>query len=46
MMPYSKFTLSKALIQRDRFFPEVSPVNPSPFQDTLKETETEIEIFV
>ncbi|WP_422641126.1 hypothetical protein [Tolypothrix tenuis] len=35
-MPYSKFTLSKAvedfqltIVEGDRFLPEISPVNPS-----------------
>jgi hypothetical protein len=45
-MPYSKFTLSKAvedfrltIIEGPRFLPEISPVTPSPLlQDTLKET--------
>lgn len=45
-MPYSKFTLSKAvddfqltIIEGDRFLPEVTPVNPSSLlKDTLKET--------
>ncbi len=45
-MPYSKFSLSKALddfelvlIEGDRFLPEISPVNPSSLlKDTLKET--------
>ena len=45
-MPYSKFTLSKAvddfqltIIEGDRFLPEVSLVNPtSLLKDTLKET--------
>ena len=45
-MPYSKFTLSKAvedfqltLIEGDRFFPDVSPIEPTPLlRDTLKET--------
>ncbi len=45
-MPYSKFTLSKAiedfqltLIEGDRFVENISPVNPSALlQETLKET--------
>ncbi|MDY7020487.1 MAG: hypothetical protein SWJ54_03870 [Cyanobacteriota bacterium] len=45
-MPYSKFTLSKAiddfqltLVEGDRFLSEISPVNPSLLlQDTLKDT--------
>jgi hypothetical protein len=45
-MPYSKFTLSKAvedfqltIIEGDRFLPKISPVNPtSLLKDTLKET--------
>lgn len=45
-MPYSKFTLSKAvedfqltIIEGSRFLPEISPVNPSSLlKDTLKET--------
>lgn len=45
-MPYSKFTLSKAvedfhltIIEGSRFLPEIPPVNPSLLlQDTLKET--------
>ena len=45
-MPYSKFTLSKAvddfhltIIEGSRFLPEISPVTPSPLlQDILKET--------
>lgn len=45
-MPYSKFTLSKAvedfqltIVEGDRFLPEISPVNPSSLlKDTLKET--------
>jgi len=44
-MPYSKFTLSKAvddfqltLVEGERFLPEIPPVNPTPLlQDTLKE---------
>lgn len=45
-MPYSKFTLSRAvedfeltLIEGDRFFPKIEPVQPTPLlQDILKET--------
>ncbi|MDJ1175112.1 hypothetical protein [Roseofilum capinflatum] len=45
-MPYSKFTLSRAvedfeltLIEGDRFFPKIQPVQPTPLlQDILKET--------
>ena len=45
-MPYSKFTLSKAvedfhltIIEGARFLPEILPVTPSVLlQDTLKET--------
>ncbi|MFN5952995.1 MAG: hypothetical protein ACK47Y_05320 [Dolichospermum sp.] len=45
-MPYSKFTLSKAvddfqltIVEGDRFLPEISPFNPSSLlKDTLKET--------
>lgn len=45
-MPYSKFTLSKAvedfqltIVEGDRFFPEISPVYPTALlKDTLKET--------
>ncbi|WP_293142840.1 MULTISPECIES: hypothetical protein [unclassified Microcoleus] len=45
-MPYSKFTLSKAvedfnltIIEGARFLPEIAPVTPSPLlRDTLKET--------
>ena len=45
-MPYSKFTLSKAvddfqltIVEGERFLPEVTPVNPSSLlKDTLKET--------
>ncbi|MCC3410224.1 MAG: hypothetical protein JGK24_02740 [Microcoleus sp. PH2017_29_MFU_D_A] len=45
-MPYSKFTLSKAvedfnltIVEGARFFPEIAPVTPSLLlQDTLKET--------
>jgi hypothetical protein len=45
-MPYSKFTLSKAvedfnltIVEGARFFPEIPPVTPSPLlRDTLKET--------
>jgi len=45
-MPYSKFTLSKAiddfqltLVEGERFLPEIPPVNPTLLlQDTLKET--------
>ena len=45
-MPYSKFTLSKAvedfqltIIEGDRFLPEVSPIHPTALlKDTLKET--------
>ena len=45
-MPYSKFTLSKAvedfhltIIEGSRFLPEILPVTPSPLlQDILKET--------
>ncbi|MEM9543705.1 MAG: hypothetical protein AAGA60_29975 [Cyanobacteria bacterium P01_E01_bin.42] len=45
-MPYSKFTLAKAvenfqldLVEGDRFFPEIAPVNPSALlEETLRET--------
>ncbi len=45
-MPYSKFTLSKAvddfnltIIEGSRFLPEIAPVTPSPLlRDTLRET--------
>ncbi len=45
-MPYSKFTLSKAvedfqltIVEGDRFLPEVPPINPTALlKDTLKET--------
>ncbi|MDJ1177782.1 hypothetical protein PJF56_02780 [Roseofilum sp. BLCC_M91] len=45
-MPYSKFTLSRAvedfeltLIEGDRFFPKIQPVQPTPLlQEILKET--------
>ncbi|MEG4587039.1 hypothetical protein QUA54_17725 [Microcoleus sp. MOSTC5] len=45
-MPYSKFTISKAveafhltIVEGGRFFPEISPVTPSSLlQDTLRET--------
>ncbi|MEG3861313.1 hypothetical protein [Microcoleus sp. herbarium12] len=45
-MPYSKFTLSKAvedfnltIVEGARFLPEIAPVTPSPLlRDTLKET--------
>jgi hypothetical protein len=45
-MPYSKFTLSKAvddfqltIVEGDRFLPEISPVNPTALlKDTLKES--------
>ena len=45
-MPYSKFTLSKAvddfhltISEGSRFLPEISPVTPSPLlQDILKKT--------
>jgi hypothetical protein len=46
LMPYSKFTLSKAvedfqltIVEGDRFLPEVSPVHPTALlKDILKET--------
>ncbi|MFL9455476.1 hypothetical protein AB0758_30895 [Tolypothrix bouteillei VB521301_2] len=45
-MPYSKFTLSKAvedfhltLFEGNRFLPEIPPITPTPLlQDILKET--------
>ena len=45
-MPYSKFTLSKAvddfhltIVEGGRFLPETSPINPTPLlQEILKET--------
>ncbi|NET54972.1 MAG: hypothetical protein F6K47_01825 [Symploca sp. SIO2E6] len=45
-MPYSKFTLSRAvddfqltLVEGERFLPDVPPINPTPLlKDTLKET--------